>query len=73
MKPASTPMRHFLTLVQTVLACAPAQIARLTRGLLACMLLTLLGAAQAASVTGTITMVKEDGAWKASDLTLNLK
>ena len=26
-----------------------------------------------ASVTGTITMVKEDGAWKASDLTLNLK
>ncbi len=25
-----------------------------------------------ASVTGTITMVKEDGAWKASDLTLNL-
>ena len=54
MKPASTPMRHFLTLVQTVLACAPAQIARLTRGLLAWMLLTLLGAAQAASVTGTI-------------------
>ena len=26
-----------------------------------------------ASVTGTITIVKEDGAWKASDLTLNLK
>ena len=26
-----------------------------------------------ASVTGTITMVKEDGAWKASDLTLSLK
>lgn len=26
-----------------------------------------------ASVTGTITMVKEDGAWKASDITLNLK
>lgn len=26
-----------------------------------------------ASVTGTIAMVKEDGAWKASDLTLNLK
>lgn len=26
-----------------------------------------------ASVTGTITMVKEDGAWKASDLTLTLK
>ena len=26
-----------------------------------------------ASVTGTITMVKEDGAWKASDLMLNLK
>ena len=26
-----------------------------------------------ASVTGTITMVKENGAWKASDLTLNLK
>lgn len=26
-----------------------------------------------ASVTGTITMVKEDGAWKVSDLTLNLK
>ena len=26
-----------------------------------------------ASVTGTITMIKEDGAWKASDLTLNLK
>lgn len=26
-----------------------------------------------ASVTGTITMVKEDGAWKASDLTLNLE
>ena len=26
-----------------------------------------------ASVTGTITMVKEEGAWKASDLTLNLK
>ena len=26
-----------------------------------------------ASVTGTITMVKEDGSWKASDLTLNLK
>lgn len=26
-----------------------------------------------ASVTGTITMVKEDGAWKASDLALNLK
>ena len=26
-----------------------------------------------ASVTGTITMVKEDGAWKASDLTLNPK
>ena len=26
-----------------------------------------------ASVTGTITMVKEDGPWKASDLTLNLK
>ena len=25
-----------------------------------------------ASVTGTITMVKEDGAWKASDLTLSL-
>lgn len=25
-----------------------------------------------ASVTGTITMVKEDGAWKASDLTLTL-
>ena len=25
-----------------------------------------------AGVTGTITMVKEDGAWKASDLTLNL-
>lgn len=25
-----------------------------------------------ASVTGTITMVKEDGAWKASDLTLDL-
>ena len=25
-----------------------------------------------ASVTGTITMVQEDGAWKASDLTLNL-
>ena len=25
-----------------------------------------------ASVTGTITMVKEDGAWKASDLSLNL-
>lgn len=29
--------------------------------------------ATTASVTGTITMVKEDGAWKASDLTLNLK
>ena len=28
--------------------------------------------ATTASVTGTITMVKEDGAWKASDLTLNL-
>lgn len=26
-----------------------------------------------ASVTGTITMVKEDGAWKASDITLTLK
>lgn len=26
-----------------------------------------------ASASGTITMVKEDGAWKASDLTLNLK
>ena len=25
-----------------------------------------------ASVTGTITMLKEDGTWKASDLTLNL-
>ena len=29
--------------------------------------------ATTASVSGTITMVKEDGAWKASDLTLNLK
>lgn len=28
--------------------------------------------ATTASVSGTITMVKEDGAWKASDLTLNL-
>ena len=26
-----------------------------------------------ANASGTITMVKEDGAWKASDLTLNLK
>lgn len=29
--------------------------------------------ATTASVSGTITMVKEDGAWKASDLMLNLK
>ena len=28
--------------------------------------------ATTASASGTITMVKEDGAWKASDLTLNL-
>ena len=55
MKPALTPMRHFLSLVQTVQACVPAHTARLTCGLLAWMLLTMLGAAHAASVTGTIT------------------
>ena len=35
-------------------------------------LLTATDSTAAAQVSGTITMVKEDGRWKASDLTLNL-
>ena len=35
-------------------------------------LLTAADSTAAAQVSGTITMVKEDGRWKASAITLNL-
>ena len=35
-------------------------------------LLTATDSTAAAQVSGTITMVKEDGRWKASAITLNL-